>query len=125
MRIFKTRRFHKWAAGENLSDERLKKAINEMEDGLVDAELGGNVYKKRIGIQGRGKRGGVRTLLPLKIEDRAFFIYGFPKSERANINADELKALKIYARELLAYSDKALEKALKENIVIEVNNDDE
>ena len=97
--LFKTKRFQKWAANENLSDEVLKKAINEIENGLVDAELGGNVYKKRIGILGRGKRSGVRTLLAFKIEDRAFFIYGFSKNERANINADELKALKIYAQD--------------------------
>ncbi len=125
MRIFKTKRFQKWAASENLSDEALKKAINEMENGLVDTELGGNVYKKRIGIQGRGKRGGARTLLAFKIEERAFFIYGFSKNERANINANELKALKTYAHELLGYSDKALEKAIKTKIVIEVNKDGE
>jgi hypothetical protein len=125
MRIFKTRRFQKWATSENLSDKALKKAVNEMENGLIDAELGGNVYKKRIGLQGRGKSGGVRTLLAFIIEERAFFIYGFSKNERANIYTDELKALKIYAKELLEYSDKALEKAIEAKLVIEVNNDGE
>ncbi len=125
MRLFKTRRFQKWAASENLSDKALKKTVKEMENGLVDADLGGNVYKKRIGIQGRGKRGGVRTLLAFKIEERAFFIYGFSKNERANINTDELKALKTYAQELLGYSNKALEKAIETKIVMEVNNDGE
>ncbi len=124
MRIFKTKRFHKWATGEKLSDETLKNAVNEMESGLIDAELGGNIYKKRIGLQGRGKRSGVRTLLAFKLEERAFFIYGFTKNERANIKSDELKALKMYARELLSYSDNALKKALEAKILIEVNNDD-
>lgn len=42
-------RFKKWTASENLSDEALKNAVNEMENDLVDADLGGKVYKKRIG----------------------------------------------------------------------------
>ena len=37
MRIFKTRLFHRWAADEKLSDEALKKAVDEISNGLVDA----------------------------------------------------------------------------------------
>lgn len=36
---------------------------DEMERGLIDADLGGHVVKKRVAIGGRGKSGGVRTLL--------------------------------------------------------------
>ena len=63
MRIFKTRWFQRWAKKEGLADEVLLTAVREMEQGLVDADLGGSVYKKRVPIQERGKRGGVRTLL--------------------------------------------------------------
>ncbi len=84
----------------------------EMESGLIDAKLGGNVYKKRIALRGRSRRGGARTIVAFKIEECAFFIYGFAKNERANIKQDELKALKAYAKELLSYSDKDLEKVL-------------
>jgi hypothetical protein len=34
-----------------------------MAAGLIDADLGGGVLKKRVGLAGRGKRGGVRTLV--------------------------------------------------------------
>ena len=68
-----------------------------MEQGLIDARLGGQVVKKRVGLRGRGKRGGARTLVAFRQDDKAFFIYGFAKSERANVSGDELKALKLLA----------------------------
>jgi hypothetical protein len=94
-----------------------------MEQGLIDASLGGHVYKKRVGVQGRGKRGGVRTLLAFKTDEKVFFIYGFAKSQRDNIGHQELKALKRLAAELLAYSDQALNKALTAGELREVEND--
>jgi hypothetical protein len=63
MKIFKLKLFHKWANKEGLTDDSLKKAVKEMEQGLIDADLGGHVYKKRVGIQGRGKRGEIIEVL--------------------------------------------------------------
>ncbi len=37
--------------------------VEEMVKGLIDADLGGHVYKKRIALPGKGKSGSVRTLL--------------------------------------------------------------
>jgi hypothetical protein len=52
MRIYKSKWFNKWADKEGLTDEALKDAVTEMEDGLIDADLGGHVYKKRAAIEG-------------------------------------------------------------------------
>lgn len=123
MRVFKNKAFNKWAAKEGLGDEVLLAAIDEMESGLIDADLGGHVVKKRVALAGRGKSGGVRTLLAYKVRNKAFFVYGFAKNARANISADELKALKHLAKELLGYSDKTLTKAIKYGELIEVEND--
>ena len=81
------------------------------------------MVKKRIGTRGRGKRGSVRTLLAFQLDDKAFFIYGFSKNERENVNQKELKALELLARELLGYTNAALEKALKTGVLIKVNID--
>jgi hypothetical protein len=86
-----------------------------MEKGLFDANLGGHLYKRRVTVGGKGKRGGVRTLL-------AFFIYGFAKNTRANIKVDEGKALKKLATVLMGYSDIALNKAVHEGALIEVKD---
>jgi hypothetical protein len=55
-----------------LSDEVLRKAVDEMVNGLVDADLGGHVVKKRVALSGQGKRGGARTIVATKLADRWF-----------------------------------------------------
>ena len=124
MRIFKNKVFNKWAAKEGLSDDALRAAIEEIERGLIDAELGGHVFKKRVAIAGRGKSGGVRTILAYRVDDKAFFVYGFAKNARTNIGNDELKALKNLAKELLGYSDSTLTILIKKKALIEVVNDE-
>ena len=77
MRVFKVKAFGKWARKQGLGDKELNGAIQEILDGFFDANLGGNVFKKRIAIKGQGKRGSTRTLIAFKIKNRAFFMYGF------------------------------------------------
>ncbi len=125
MQAFKVKAFAKWASGEGLGDDALASAVVEMEQGLIDARLGGQVVKKRVALPGRGKRGSSRTLVAFKQGDKVFFIYGFAKSERANVSNKDLQALKMLAKELLSYAAPALAKVTKagELIEIEVNDD--
>ena len=85
MRIYKTRLFAKWARKEGLFDGFLSQAIQEMEAGLIDADLGGGVYKKRIALPGRGKRGGARTIIAYRTNQVAFFIFGYSKNKKDNL----------------------------------------
>ena len=59
-------------------------AIVEMSQGLIGAELGGGVVKKRIGVASRGKRGGARRLVATNKGSRWFFVFGFEKNDRTN-----------------------------------------
>ena len=124
MRAFKIKAFAKWASGEGLSDDVLASAVAEMEKGLIDAKLGGQVVKKRVALPGRGKRGSTRTLVAFRQGNKAFFIYGFAKNERANISDKELRALKMLAKELMSYTVAALTKATKAGELIEIEVDD-
>ena len=124
MRILKNKAFNKWAPREGISDQALRGAVDEIKRGLVDADLGGRVFKKRVATSGRGKSRGVRTLLAYRDGERAFFVYGFAKSERANIKADELDGLRKLAKELLGYSDQQLKKAIDNGALIEVIGDE-
>ncbi len=72
-----------------------------MERGLIDANLGGGLVKKRVALPGRGKSGSTRTLVATNQVDRWFFIFGFEKNDRDNISAKEIKALKALAADLL------------------------
>ena len=123
MQVYKTRQFGKWAGKEGLTDSMLVEAVVEMESGLIDADLGGHVVKKRIALPGRGKSGGTRTLLAYRLGDRAFFVYGFAKNERDNIDDKELKALKQLASSLLGWTTPQLAHALREGRLLQVNPD--
>ncbi|MYL97809.1 type II toxin-antitoxin system RelE/ParE family toxin [Novosphingobium sp. FGD1] len=123
MRIFKTRHFQRWMRKTELSDSALRKAVLEMAAGLIDADLGGGVMKKRIGLAGRGKRGGARTLVATNKGNRWFFVFGFEKNERDNIHDDELQALQDYAADLLKRTAAQLDEAAADGTLLEITDD--
>jgi hypothetical protein len=125
MQIFQTKWFAHWVDKEGLSSQVLCSAVTEISQGLVDANLGGHVVKKRVALGGRGKSGGVRTLLAFKLNDKAFFMYGFAKSQQSNITDKELKALKLLAAKLLAYDSSQLAIAIAAQELYEVREDDD
>ena len=120
-RVFKTHAFSRWMKNVELTDELLLNAVIEMQNGLIDADLGGGVVKKRIAIAGRGKSGSTRTLLATNKNDRWFFVFGFEKNERENVSVKELKALKTAASDLLHYSDDDLNLAVKSRRLEEID----
>ena len=124
MRIFKNKPFARFARKADLGDAALCKAIDSVERGLVDADLGGGVIKQRIARRGGGKSGGFRAVILFRTRARAVFVYGFAKNERDNIGADELAAFRKLAGELLAYDDKAISKAIAAGVLTEVMCDE-
>jgi hypothetical protein len=122
-RVFKTRHFSRWMRKTELSDPSLCQAVEEMAQGLVDADLGSGVVKKRIAIAGRGKRGGARTLVATNKGNRWFFVFGFEKNERDNITDDELQALQDLAGDLLSRTATQLDAAIKEGALLEICHD--
>jgi len=120
-RLFKRRTFTRWQAGEDLPDAALCKATKEMERGLVDADLGSFLYKKRVARPGSGKRGAYRTLLSARIGNRYVFLHGFAKNDKANITQDEKKTLQFAGKTFLELSSEALLKALQSGVLIEVH----
>ena len=119
-RVFKTRQFANWMRKSELTDQALCQAVTEMSQGLIDADLGGGVVKKRVGLAGRGKRGGIRTLIATNKGSRWFFVYGFEKNDRANITDDELQALQDIAEQLLARQGRQLDEAVEDGSLKEI-----
>ena len=122
-RVFKTRHFNRWMRKTELTDKALCTAVVEMAQGLIDADLGGGVVKKRVGLAGRGKRGGARTLVATNKGSRWFFVYGFEKNDRANIADDELEALQDIAEQLLARTGRQLDEAVEDGSLQEICHD--
>jgi len=123
VRIFKSRWFQRVARKEGIGDAALHEAVARAEKGQIDAELGGEVIKQRIARPGRGKSKGYRTILFFRRGVRAFFVYGFAKSQRANINNDEQEQFKEAAKHVLALTEKQLTEVLKRGDFVEVKSE--
>ena len=120
MRIFKNKAFHRWAKEVGLSDNKLKEAVNEISNGLYEANLGESVFKKRVALDGRGKSSGLRTIVAFKIDKHVFFIYGYAKNVRSPISDQEETALKKLAKMYFSFSDEQLAQVVKIGELVEV-----
>jgi hypothetical protein len=121
--VYETRWFHRWARKVGMTTHALCDAVHEMRAGLYDANLGGGLFKKRIGRPGRGKSSGFRTLVATNGRTHWVFLFGFSKNERGNIDEDELAALKKLAVHMLSLSEEALDKARRAGELMEVDCD--
>ena len=121
MNIYLSKAFTRLARRDGLTNVYICRAIVEMNEGLIDADLGAGLFKKRIAMPGQGKRGGWRSLLGFQAGDKAFFLYLFPKSRRDNIDAAEMKALKRLTKHYLTLKHSEIKAALQCGELREVN----
>ena len=119
-RGFKVKTFERWMRKVGLTDAMLRVAVEEMSRGLIDASLGGHLVKKRVARTGFGKRGGYRTIVAKKVDQHWFFLFGFEKSERSNIDQVELRVLQEIGETLLAFTEAELNGALQSGELLEI-----
>lgn len=124
-RVFKARYFSRWMRKTELADSALCAAVDEMAAGLLAADLGGGVYKKRVALPRRGKSGSARTLVATNRGSRWFFIFGFEKNERANVGSKELEAVQRIAADLMRLESSELDEHLANQALMEICNDRE
>lgn len=124
-RIFKTRWFGRFARKAKIDDPVLVDAVARVENGYVDADLGGGVVKQRIARPGQGKSGGYRTIIFFRRGELAVFAYGFAKSARANIDAGEEKQFKEAARHVLRMTENQIDELLNNGDFVEVKYEQE
>ena len=112
-------------AGERISDASLREAARRAERGLIDADLGGGVIKQRVARPGQGRSGGYRVLIAYRARTRSVFLFGFAKSERDNIDDDELATARDIAKGWLEADAKALARAMADGLIQEVEYGEE
>jgi len=108
MRVFLTKWMARFVRREGIASSNLCEAIARAERGLIDADLGGGLIKQRAARAGKGRSGGYRTSIAYRRGDRAFFILGFAKNERANISPDELRTAREIGAILMATPGEAI-----------------
>jgi hypothetical protein len=124
-RVFMTRQFSRWMRKTELTESALCLAVTEMSNGLIDADMGGGVLKKRVAMPGRGKSGSARTLLATNRASRWFFVFGFEKNERANVTGKEVEALQQLATDLLRLSPSQLDEHVGSDALKEICHDNQ
>ncbi len=120
MRIFVVKAFNRFQRREKVTDAMLCNAVDDAAKGLIDARLGAELIKQRIARKGQGKRGGFRAYIAFRGGERVVFLYGFPKSERKDVEPDQLVELKLYAGRWLGLDDETIEQAIADDDLGEV-----
>ena len=122
MRVFKNKWFNHWASKEGISDAVLLDAAKEIAVGMVEADLGGCLFKKRLPRAGAGKRGGYRVVVGYRKPntERIVFLYSFAKNEKTNISVKEEAALSLAAESFVSTADKQVQELLATGSIWEV-----
>jgi hypothetical protein len=120
VRVFKNTWFARFAEREGIPDGALKEIASRLETGKADANLGGGVYKMRTARSGEGKAGGYWVIVFYKSKFRTFFVYGFAKSDRDNIDKGELQVFKYRSKDSFSLTEEQIDDRLKKGTLIEV-----
>lgn len=124
MRAFKTKWFARFARREGMTDGKLLEAIREVDQGLIDADYGGGLIKKRIARDGGGKRGGYRSIIAYRSEAKCVFMFCFAKSDKENLDKNEVVEYKDAAAIYLDFSDAEILMAVEKGEIEEIVNHD-
>ena len=121
MRVFKAKSFARFQRKAGISEMALCQAVRDIEAGLIDADLGHGLIKQRVARPGQGKRGSFRTIIACRVKKRAVFLFGFAKSGKANLDADELAELAKRGAVWLGANDAVIQRALTTEELTEVD----
>ena len=70
-----------------------------------------------------GKSKGYRVIIFFRRSDKVFFVYGFSKSQRANVNNQEEQQFKEAAKTVLALTETQLAVRFKRGDLVEARNE--
>ena len=124
-RSLKTKGFARFARREGLLDSALCLTVQEMERGLVDADLGGGVVKQRLSRPGQGTSGGYRAIVVFRRRRRAVFVFGYAKSSRSTVDPRELAGFRLLAKHVLAMCAGDVDRAVETGAFEEVRCDEQ
>jgi hypothetical protein len=122
VRIFKTKWFARFARQEDIDDVKLIDAVQNIENGLIDADYGGGLIKQRIARDGEGKSGGYRGIIAFKSETRSIFVFAFSKNNKDSLTRTEVTAYKKAAAIYLKMTDAQIDLAVEKEELTEVKH---
>lgn len=123
--VYKSKPFARFARKARITDSDLWKTTQFANEGVIDADLGGEVIKQRIARSGEGKSGGSRSIILFRKNDRAVYVHGFEKKDVANIRPDELEAFRKYAEVYLGYTKAEMAQFVEDGVLFQVMKPEE
>jgi hypothetical protein len=111
--IFKTALFSKKAKKEKISDKELVESIKQILKGQ-GVDLGGGVFKKRIG------ENRYRSIILAKTGDFWVYEYLFAKKDQDNITDKQLKDFKKLATAYQSLTPTHIEQLMEQNHFLEI-----
>jgi len=120
VRIFKTSWFSRFAGKESITDDELIIVVNQLEEEQDLVNLGGDVFKVRVARTGEGKSGGYRIIVFFRSKEKTFFVYGFSKSKKDNIDQKEKRDFKVLSKKYFALTDDIIKRMVKMGKLFEI-----
>jgi hypothetical protein len=124
MRYLKNKMFQRDLKDNGLADEDLKAVLDDIFKGRA-VSLGFKMYKVRGASEGKGKRGGFRSLFFWKKNERIIFCLLFTKNEQDNLSLDDKKVLEILAKEYDHLTDAEVSAMVEKNTLKEIRYENE
>ena len=119
MRYLKNKSFQSDLEDHGLDNADLKEVLDDIFDGRA-VSLGSKIYKIRGAKEGKGKRGGFRSLFFWKQDAFMIFCVLFAKNERDNLTADDSQALKILSKEYDKLTEHEIQERIKKKTFTEI-----
>ena len=112
-RVFKTAWFSKASRKAGISDKQFCLAIAQVMQGQAD-DLGGSVFKKRLNDNRH------RSIILAKGGRYWIYEYLFAKQDRDNIDAGELEAFRVLAKNYVELSEAQVTELVKKRFFVEI-----
>jgi hypothetical protein len=113
-RAFKSAWFARTAKKARIGDAALCKAIAQVLAGQAD-DLGGGVFKKRL------SNNQYRSIILARGGDYWVYQYLFAKQDKANIDDDDLKLLRLAAKEYATLTPEQVDLQIAEGLWVELD----
>jgi len=121
MNLYKTRSFARIAARVGITGAALKKSAEEISQGLIQADLGGQVFKQRVPLLWRGQRGGGRIVVAISPRaDLYIFVHCYLAKDQDNIAPGEEDAFRELGRIYSNLSAEDMEAAVISGLLEEI-----
>jgi hypothetical protein len=125
VRAFKTNYFMRYAIAQHITDAELWDAFTRSVDPEADCNLGYGLIRQRLPRPSRSRPLGFCSILACRTDDRALFIYGFPRDRSDELTHRDLVAYRDIAAVFLELNNEAIDLLIAKGKFSEVHHDQE